>query len=87
MYYESYDDEINQYIIGNRSIIISTKNNPTKCDDNFYSYSLEINFFDKKHYEVAVWCEENCIGEWLVGIEESAFMNKEDAMAFKLTWT
>ena len=84
MYYEKYYN--NHYLIKTVSVIISKKNNPIDCDSDFYSYSIITHLYDEKQYDAAIWCEENCIDEWLVGARTSAFKNEQDAMAFKLRW-
>ena len=87
MYYEKYTAEYDEYSIGSLAIIVSHKNNPVLFDKDFYSYCILVTFSgDGQHYRVAQWCKKNCQDKWLVGIEESYFVNEEDAMAFKLTW-
>ncbi len=84
MYFEISDSE--EYVINTFSVILSHKNNPTSVFDDFYFYTVLINLSNEKLHEVALWCDENCIGKWLVGIDRSAFKNEQDAMAFKLMW-
>ncbi len=84
MYYEKYNQY--GYAIGELGVIVSHKSNPTEFQDNFYFYRFFVELDNEQHYEAALWCEENCQDKWLVGIEESDFVNEEDAMAFKLRW-
>lgn len=71
-------------------VILSNKKNPAECDNGFYRYQVNIWFSPEVDggdlYEVALWCEENCSGDWLAGAETSAFIDELDVVAFKLRW-
>ena len=79
-------DKAGKYAVNKFSIILSHKNNSTTASSCFYFYTVLIKIPNEKLYELALWCDENCIGKWLVGIHRSAFKNEQDAMAFKLMW-
>ena len=85
MYYEL--NQAGDYYIREFYVIISKEKNPVNVDDKFYCCTVEKEFdFNEEQYNTAVWCEENCIDEWLVGCITSAFKDEKDAMAFKLRW-
>ncbi len=75
-----------EYSIYTFAVILSHKNNSSDASSCFYFYTVSIKISNKKLHEIALWCEENCISEWLVGIDTSAFKNEQDAVTFKLRW-
>lgn len=40
----------------------------------------------ERMYELALWCDMNCQGDWLIGAHVSGFELDEDFLAFKLRW-
>ena len=64
---------------------------------NVFSYnhvikysSILVPFLYKEHndhlYEMALWCEENLSGAWILENTKAGIVTDEDAMAFKLKW-
>ena len=72
---------------------------PFRADDSF-KYLIDINvnftlsegifkidhFIDRNIIEAKQWCSENCYSKWMIAGECFAFVNKVDAIRFKLTW-
>lgn len=86
MYFDWKCEQDGDYHTGGYIVILSHEKNPVQCANNYYGTEVEICFSGKNQYAAALWCEENCNDQWLVGIETSGFRNEHDAMAFKLVW-
>jgi hypothetical protein len=86
MYYGRLDANDGYLTIG-RAVILSDNNTESNCWSSFYSYSIPYYIIGiENHYNIAKWCDDNCSGAWLVGRDESAFVDGNDATAFKLMW-
>ena len=72
---------------------------PFRADDSF-KYIIDINInlslkddifkkglsTYKNSIDAKRWCDENCYSKWMSAGECFAFVNKVDAIRFKLTW-
>lgn len=85
MYYDSKDAS-GYPLINNSIIILSDQTGQTEVC--FYKYTFTRRFVSGEEIiDAAEWAEENCSGNWLIGINISGFQNKNDAVYFRLRWT
>ena len=72
------------YRTDDMAVILSRYDAPSSLYD--YEHILEYHIKKPIQYEIAEWCDENCQGDWMVGIFCASFTEEADLLACILRW-